>query len=105
MVASEILRIPILRASQAGRIGDHRQHFRSQYGMRRVGQVCRIHAAGVGNDYALERTQPLVQDSFFVFELLLLAVLVHLRSTLPALPATTVQRSRMIEGEAFDEEA
>src|SRR5580698_3658341 len=102
MLAGELLCIAILRASQTGRIGNHRQHLGSQYGVRRVSQICRIHAARVGNDYALERTQPLVQDSFFVFELLLLAVLVHLRSTLPA---TTVQRSRMIEGEAFDEEA
>jgi hypothetical protein len=36
---------------------------------------------------------------------LLIAVLVHLRSTPPAVPATTVQRSRMMKGEAFDEEA
>jgi len=46
-----------------------------------------------------------VQDSFFVVEQLLIAVLVHLRSTLPAIPATKVQRSRMMEGEAFDEAA
>ena len=39
----------------------------------------RFNAAGIGNDHALKRTQPLVQGSFFVVEQLLVPVLIHLR--------------------------